>query len=83
MKLSEALRIIDDTVGMFRTFADIVQYGDLKGKFLSSHTQKGRFLLCTFSWRFVDYCLSLHHYLNNYAKKSKRKEWYGHLPRYA
>lgn len=39
MKLSEALRIIDDTVGMFRTFAEIVQFGDLKEKFLLSHVE--------------------------------------------
>lgn len=35
MKLSEALRIIDDTVGMFRTFVEIIQYGDLQKDFLS------------------------------------------------
>ena len=46
-------------------------------------TQKGRFFLCTFSWRFVYYSLSLHHHLKSYAKKSERKEWNGHLPRYA
>ena len=49
-------------------------------------TQKGRFFLCTFSWWFVDFSLFLHrhsHYLDSYAKESKRKKRYGHLPRYA
>ena len=44
---------------------------------------KGTVLFVYFSWWFVDYCLSLHHYLKCYAKKSKRKEWYWHLPRHA
>ena len=49
----------------------------------ASSTQKGRFFLCTFSWWFVGFSLYLHHQLKYYAKKSKRKEWYGHLPRHA
>ena len=48
-----------------------------------NNTQKGRFFLCTFSWWFVDFSLNLHHHSKSYAKESKRKEWYGHLPRYA
>ena len=34
MKLSEAIRIIDDTVGMFRTFLEIMDFGQLWGEFL-------------------------------------------------
>ena len=36
MKLHEALRIIDDTVGMIRTFVEIIEFGELKEKFLLS-----------------------------------------------
>lgn len=34
MKLSEAIRIIDDTVGMFRTFLEIMEMGQLWDEFL-------------------------------------------------
>ena len=34
MKLSEAIRIIDDTVGMFRTFLEIMDFGQLWEEFL-------------------------------------------------
>lgn len=36
MELSEALRIIEDTVGMFQTFEEIIEFGDLKKSFISS-----------------------------------------------
>ena len=52
----------------------------------ASSTQKytkGTVLFVYFSWRFADFSLSLHHQLKYYAKKSKRKEWYGHLSCYA
>lgn len=48
MKLSEALRVIDDTVGMFRTIWEIIEYSDLKKKFLFSPV-----VCCTES--FVDF----------------------------